>query len=51
MAILVGKTWNLRMLPNGNWAKIKIAAIQPIFEASDSKTYVQLQYIVYGKNI
>ena len=37
MAILVGPTQNLSILPHQKWRKIKMAAIWPNFEVRDRK--------------
>ena len=37
MAILVGQTWNLGILHHGNFPKIKMADIWPIFEVGTQK--------------
>ena len=49
MAILVGQTRNLSILPQGNRPKIKMAAIRPIFELGTPKlVYNPKIYILLG---
>ena len=44
MAILVGRTQNLSILPRKKWPKIKMAAISPNFE-------VRAQKLVYNPKL
>ena len=49
MAILVGPTQNLSILPRQKWPKIKMAAIWPIFEVRAQKLLYNLKlYMLLG---